>query len=444
MAKYLIRFDDINPRMDWEKFFLIKECLEKNNIKSILGVVPNCEDENLFISKPKKDYYEYLRSCKSYGDSIAQHGYKHKYDSIEKGHFGNSPNSEFAGHNFMKQLIRISKGKKILEKESIWDPIFMAPSHSFDNSKLKALRKLEFIEVLDGFSLFPYRHKDLNFIPQISSKPLPIFLPCISQLCIHINTIKKKDLIRLIKFVKKNHKDFICLKEINPIKNNFQIIDRFMINLFIRIFRAIKKVLNQRSILKLKLLCIFQRIYYRLKLKNIDINPWHLNGTFYCRKYKILALEIINNLDPQIYIDIGCGLGELLSKIKLNKNYKIGFDSDPQIEKANFILNKNKFKYFSIEKNLLDYIKDINISKKKVKVVSMLNFLHNINLKEFKDMITKYKKELSSFILLVDNIYEKGNEYEYNHHEYFINHKGLIKYFHKVDKLRSLYCIRID
>ena len=74
----------------------------------------------------------------------------------------------------------------------------------------------------------------------------------------------------------------------------------------------------------------------------------------------------------------------------------------------------------------------------------MLNFLHNINLKEFKDMITKYKKELSSFILLVDNIYEKGNEYEYNHHEYFINHKGLIKYFHKVDKLRSLYCIRID
>ena len=287
MAKYLIRFDDINPRMDWEKFFLIKKCLEKNNIKSILGVIPNCKDENLFINKPKKDYYEYLRSCKSYGDSIAQHGYKHKYDSISKGQFGNSPNSEFAGHNFNKQFRRISKGKKILEKECIWDPIFMAPAHSFDNSTLKALRKLEFINVLDGFSLFPYKNKDLNFIPQISSKPLPIFLPCLSQLCIHINTIKKEDLIQLIQFVKKNHKDFISLEEIYPIKNNFQIIDRLMTTLFIRIIRVIKKVLNKRAILIINFLCLSQRIYYRLRLKNIDINPWHLNGTFYCRKYKI-------------------------------------------------------------------------------------------------------------------------------------------------------------
>ena len=130
MAKYLIRFDDINPRMDWDKFFLIKKCLEKNNIKSILGVIPNCKDENLFVTQPNINYYDYLRKCKLYGDSIAQHGYTHIYDSKLKGFFGNFPNSEFAGHSFKKQFRKLLNGKKILEKELIWDPIFMAPGHS--------------------------------------------------------------------------------------------------------------------------------------------------------------------------------------------------------------------------------------------------------------------------------------------------------------------------
>ena len=33
------------------------------------------------------------------------------------GFFGNSNNSEFAGHDFKKQFIKLSEGKKILEKE---------------------------------------------------------------------------------------------------------------------------------------------------------------------------------------------------------------------------------------------------------------------------------------------------------------------------------------
>ena len=58
MSKYLMRFDDINSRIDWDRFFKIKEKLEKYQIKSILGVVPTCLDENLFSSKPLDKYYD--------------------------------------------------------------------------------------------------------------------------------------------------------------------------------------------------------------------------------------------------------------------------------------------------------------------------------------------------------------------------------------------------
>ena len=108
-----------------------------------------------------------------------------------------------AGHNFQEQLRRLQKGKSILKDEGLWEPIFMAPSHSFDLNTLLALKKTGFETVLDGISLFPYRKYSLNFIPQISSKPLPAFLPGISQLCIHINTISDNELINLIDFVEK-------------------------------------------------------------------------------------------------------------------------------------------------------------------------------------------------------------------------------------------------
>ena len=128
----------------------------------------------------------------------------HIYDSREKGIFGNAPNSEFAGHDYEIQLRKLSLGKKKLEKELIWEPIFMAPAHSFDSKTKLALNELRFSIVLDGFSLFPYKVNDLLFIPQISSRPLPKYLPCISQLCVHINTISTKELNHLIKFMKKS------------------------------------------------------------------------------------------------------------------------------------------------------------------------------------------------------------------------------------------------
>ena len=85
-----------------------RNILEKYKIKSILGVVPDCRDYNLMVSNNFPNYYDYLRKCKSYGDVIAQHGYTHLYDSNSKAIFANSRNSEFAGHEFNKQLKEIN------------------------------------------------------------------------------------------------------------------------------------------------------------------------------------------------------------------------------------------------------------------------------------------------------------------------------------------------
>jgi len=443
MSKYLMRFDDINSRIDWDRFFKIKEKLEKYQIKSILGVVPTCLDENLFSSKPLDKYYDYLRKCKAYGDKIAQHGFTHKYDSRKRGFFGRSKCSEFAGHNIQEQLRRLQKGKSILKDEGLWEPIFMAPSHSFDLNTLLALKKTGFETVLDGISLFPYRNYSLNFIPQISSKPLPAFLPGISQLCIHINTISDNDLRNLIDFVERNNNKFITIDQINANKNLLNIIDRLIIYILFKIYRVIFRI---KIILKnfyFKIRCLIQRIYYRFIFRNHDIYKWHINGTFFCREYKIKIVKIINHLNPKIYIDIGCGLGEILSKVKIEPYRKIGYDLDLNLKNLIPILYKNDFKFFSNENSLYNYAKKLDFYKEDIIVISMLNFIHDISENSLIELIEKCHKNLGKYILIIDNIFVKSEIYRFNHHHFLINHYGLIKYWSRFDSLRSLYCIQI-
>ena len=75
MTYYLIRFDDINPRMNWIRFNQLKSIINKYNIKSILGVVPKCEDLSISNFPENKNYLNDLQKMKSEGDLIAQHGF---------------------------------------------------------------------------------------------------------------------------------------------------------------------------------------------------------------------------------------------------------------------------------------------------------------------------------------------------------------------------------
>ena len=445
MAKYLIRFDDINPRMNFERFLDLKLILEKNNIKSILGVIPDCKDREFLNFAYNKSFIKLIKKFKDYGDTIAQHGYQHIYDSKERGIFGSGKNSEFAGLDFKTQLVRLKSGKDILIKHSLWEPVFMAPAHSFDFNTLKALQNLSFKYVLDGFALYPYDKKNLIFIPQIISKPLPKFITGVSQLCIHINTISDDEIKKLKKFIAENKSDFITLEEsINYKKIGFySIIDQFAINLLIRNFRKIRSffyLFRLKNIFN-KSRCMVERIKYKFLLYNYDIDPWHLKGTFQCRIYKKFVYKLVIEFKPSLYIDIGCGLGEILSKVKLNSNKKIGLDIGKGIEKAVRKINKNKFIFFGNEKNLLDYFSTINNEKKIV--ITMLNFCHNISNADLVKRLKIYEERLGRYILIIDNIFIRSKEYRYDHHDFLYSHKGLIAYHDKVDNLRSIYVLKI-
>tara|TARA_S200000501_G_C20671596_1_gene676570 strand:- start:311 stop:787 length:477 start_codon:yes stop_codon:yes gene_type:complete len=157
----------------------------------------------------------------------------------------------------------------------------------------------------------------------------------------------------------------------------------------------------------------------------------------------MLSLQIINDLKPKLYIDLGCGLGEILSKVKLNPDYKLGYDIDSRLQEYYKKFGKNKYKFFTDETLFLKYATSINIPKGDLIVISMLNFAHKIKQKDLIKTLEKYESRLGKFILLIDNIKNDSKVYKYDHHDLLYNNYRLIKYIHKVDQLRSLFCLEI-
>lgn len=163
--KITIRIDDITPDMDFEKFERFKAILDKHDIKPLIGVVPDNKDKKLKKSEPREDFWEYVKNLQSNGWVVAMHGYNHVYVNRNPGMFPISDKSEFAGLSYNRQDEMIREGKRILKANGIITDFFMAPSHSYDRSTLKALRVNGFHKITDGFGDCPYELDGITFYP---------------------------------------------------------------------------------------------------------------------------------------------------------------------------------------------------------------------------------------------------------------------------------------
>lgn len=81
---------------------------------------------------------------------------------------------------------------------------------------------------------------------------------------------------------------------------------------------------------------VFKCFYWRFKLKvlayksGLTLDPWfinwHIKSNIYCKPYKWRVIEVANSLNPNSVIEIGCGLGEIISRVKAQ--YRVGIDID--------------------------------------------------------------------------------------------------------------------
>ena len=236
--KIAVRLDDITECMDWPKFLRFKGLLDYYGIKPLLGVVPDCRDGEIKGSSDgaPEDFWEYIRSLQKDGYGLAMHGVNHVYTTDKGGMFPLNPFSEFAGLPYEEQLELLSYGVDIFNEHGLVTDMFMAPGHSYDASTLKALGKLGFRAVTDGFGSRPYTYAGITFYP-ISfrqSDSLRSTREGYTTFTVHTNTLNDADFDRYERYFKEYSGKFISYSEylsVQAVSKSFfwHITERFMV-----------------------------------------------------------------------------------------------------------------------------------------------------------------------------------------------------------------------
>ena len=216
-TKYLIRLDDACPYMDTKKWHRMEDILEKYGVKPMVGIIPANADSKTMVEPENMLFWDKAKEWQDKGWAIALHGYDHCYIS-DKGMQGLNPmwsRSEFAGVSLEKQREKIRHGVSILKEHGLEVKYFFAPSHTFDENTLFALREESAIRIIsDTIGRYPYRKDDFWFIPQITGHCKKMTLKGIYTFCFHPNTMNEQSFINLENFLKMYGGQFVNLNDI--------------------------------------------------------------------------------------------------------------------------------------------------------------------------------------------------------------------------------------
>ena len=175
--KYYIRLDDACEKLSIDNWKRIENLLDAFNIKPIVGIIPKCEDQNLNQYPYYNDFWEMVLRWKEKGWIFALHGYNHVYLSKSGGLNPVHNRSEFAGVELSLQKKKIVDGLKILQSHNIEPQVFYAPSHTFDENTLRALKETSHIRFISDTIANKRYYKDgFTFIPQQSGAVRKIIL----------------------------------------------------------------------------------------------------------------------------------------------------------------------------------------------------------------------------------------------------------------------------
>lgn len=211
-AKYIIRFDDICPTMNWDIWRKIEKILIQQRVDPILAVVPDNKDSDLMVGEAYSGFWDTVRSWQARGWTIGIHGYQHRYVTDRAGLIGINNRSEFAGLGEQEQEAKLTTAMAIFQREEIAPEVWVAPGHSFDAITLRVLKKFGLNVVSDGLYLSP--NIDVNGITYVPQqlwrfRPMPLGLWTV---CYHHNDWNDGDIDRFASDVERYQQHVTSLR----------------------------------------------------------------------------------------------------------------------------------------------------------------------------------------------------------------------------------------
>ena len=243
MLKFIIRLDDACPNMNEENWIKIENLLNKYNIKPIVGIIPDTQDESFLKYGTIDDFWnKYALKWKKGGWIIAQHGLHHKLSTTVR--------TEFKGKTYNEQKDIIEMGYNLLVNKNIQPKCFFAPAHTFDDTTIKVCKDLDYFEFIsDGYAFYPYREQGVLFIPSVFDTPHVISKNGIYTFVYHPNNMSDSQFEYLEKFIDQYNENFkvdinTIISEFKNRKRNFK--DNIL-KISIKTYRFLRKIVKGKQ-----------------------------------------------------------------------------------------------------------------------------------------------------------------------------------------------------
>ncbi|MEK7232605.1 MAG: DUF2334 domain-containing protein [Elusimicrobiota bacterium] len=166
-TRYMLRFDDICPTMDWKAWDALEKAMDDECIRPIVAVIPDNKDPEFNVGPANPAFWDRVRAWQAKDWGIGVHGYRHERSTRAGGIMAINNRSEFAGLGAKEQREKLKSALDIFARERVKPDAWVAPWHSFDATTKAALAELGVRVISDGFSVLPYRDdKGMLWVPQ--------------------------------------------------------------------------------------------------------------------------------------------------------------------------------------------------------------------------------------------------------------------------------------
>jgi len=153
----------------------------------------------------------------------------------------------------------------------------------------------------------------------------------------------------------------------------------------------------------------WDRLFLGILAKIFKFNRWHAAAPTSARPYRNTVAQIVNELRPNSVVEIGCGLGGVLSRIRAPERY--GYDIDEGAIRAARFLHGRRIMFVH---------GDISaVSPKRFDVLILVNWIHELSPESLDSQLTPLLPRVRYLLLDAIDVANQ-NGYKYRHDFVFL------------------------
>ncbi|GEM_PF-1373614 len=184
---------------------------------------------------------------------------------------------------------------------------------------------------------------------------------------------------------------------------------------------------------------VFRKLYFKLLRSIYKFNKWHSGAIFEDRIYRKKILELIESIGSElsVVVELGCGLGEVLSRITAKKKY--GVDLSLNVIKAARVINSKNITFIHGNFESIFDITESNIS-----LLLLVNIFYAMPSQKIIDDIIAIIKKKNICYIISDKVYNPILFDQYSI-EKCIGYKRVkvMKVLNDGENIRDLYLYRV-